>query len=124
MSKRPPPDPVAHRTISSSWVHNAARGIVSVVAADGENRVISQGRDGTIKYWDIGENGLSGTPLTTIKTNSYHFCKLSILNNPNAKVEKTELESSVNVEGPNYVAVAGEDLSVVEIGMLILLKSL
>ncbi|KAK4486896.1 hypothetical protein RD792_006205 [Penstemon davidsonii] len=108
-------DTIQHRTISSSWVHSAAHGIVSVVAADGENRVISQGRDGTIKYWDIGENGLSGTPLTTIKTNSYHFCKLSILNNPNAKVEKTELESSVNVEGSNYVAVAGEDLSVVEI---------
>ncbi|KAG8389030.1 hypothetical protein BUALT_Bualt02G0187000 [Buddleja alternifolia] len=126
-------DTLQHRTISSSWVHSAAHGIVSIVAS-GENRVISQGRDGTIKYWDIEEGGLSRSPLTTIKTNSYHFCKLSMLNNPNANIKpaqdvgscqesevsgsKTSLtrsEGGEEVERPTYVAVAGEDLSVVEI---------
>ncbi|KAL3647596.1 hypothetical protein CASFOL_008564 [Castilleja foliolosa] len=145
MSKRPPPDPVSilrghrasitdvcfhpskyilftgsadgelrvwdtlqHRTISSSWVHSAAHGIISVVAND-ENRVITQGRDGTIKYWDIEEGGLSRNPLATIKTNSYHFCKLSSLNGTHAKIQESD------VKGSNYVAIAGEDLSVVEI---------
>lgn len=126
-------DTLQHRTMSSSWVHSAAHGIISIVAG-GENRIISQGRDGTIKLWDIGEGGLSRSPLTTIKTNSYHFCKLSLLNNRHAKIKPTEvtknhqesevsgsemhptkLEGDSAVEGPNYVATAGEDLSVVEI---------
>lgn len=144
MSKRPPPDPVAvlrghrasvtdacfhpsknilftgsadgelriwdtlqHRTISSSWVHSAAHGIITIAAAGDENRVISQGRDGTIKNWDIGEGGISRTPLATIKTNSYHFCKLSLINEARATIDPTEPS--------NYVAIAGEDLSVVEI---------
>ncbi|PIN15159.1 G-protein beta subunit-like protein GNB1L [Handroanthus impetiginosus] len=110
-------DTLQHRTISSSWVHSAAHGIISVVAG-GENRVISQGRDGTIKVWDIGEGGMSRSPLSTIKTNSYHFCKLSLLHEPHAKIKPTEVTNNhqeIDVEGPDCVAIAGEDLSVVEI---------
>ncbi|KAL1552002.1 daughter-specific expression-related protein [Salvia divinorum] len=115
-------DTLQRRTISSSWVHSAAHGIISIAAA-GENRVISQGRDGAIKLWDVGEAGLSRSPLTTINTNSYHFCKLSVLDKPHAeitpteKVSKNHQETEVGSEigGRNYVATAGEDLSVVEI---------
>ncbi|KAH6760979.1 Transducin/WD40 repeat-like superfamily protein [Perilla frutescens var. hirtella] len=116
-------DTLQRRTISSSWVHSAAHGIISIAAA-GESRVISQGRDGTIKFWDIGEAGLARTPLTTIKTNSYHFCKLSLLSNPDSGIMPTEVmenhlgaevSGGSDAEGRNYVATAGEDLSVVEI---------
>ncbi|KAG6391076.1 hypothetical protein SASPL_148824 [Salvia splendens] len=71
MSKWPPPDPVAvldatelllRMIISSSWLHIAAHGIISITAAV-ENRVISQGRDGAIKLWG-----------SKIDTNSYQFC--------------------------------------------------
>lgn len=108
-------DTLQRRTISSSWVHSAAHGIISITAA-GDDRVISQGRDGAIKLWDFGEAGLSRSPLTTIKTNSYHFCKLSLFNKPKNH-DKTEikLEGGSDAGGRNYVAVAGEDLSAVEI---------
>lgn len=104
-------DTVQHRTVSSSWVHSAAHGITSISAS--ANRVITQGKDGTVKYWDIGEGGLPRSPLATIKTNSYHFCKLSPVHNPAAKI-KTE-EGDEAVERCSYIAVAGCDLSVVEI---------
>ncbi|XP_073315883.1 protein DECREASED SIZE EXCLUSION LIMIT 1 [Primulina huaijiensis] len=125
-------DTVQHRTVSSSWVHNAAHGIMSVVAV-GENRVISQGRDGTVKCWDIAEGGLSRIPVTTFNTSSYHFCKLSVLQNPSTKINGlvkdrpenevaaseienlTLAEGDKEVVGVRYVAVAGEDSSVVEI---------
>lgn len=102
-------DTLQNRTTSSSWVHSAAHGIISVVSS-GDNRVISQGRDGTVKLWDVGEAGLSRSPVSMIKTNSYHFCKLSLLN---AEIMPTEVSGSV--VSASCVATAGQDLSVVEI---------
>lgn len=134
-------DTVQHRTVSSSWVHSAAHGVICVAASPvlGDNKVISQGRDGSLKCWDFGEGGLSRTPLLTIKTNAYHFCKLSIAKSPSEALETDDLEINKIVddtqrgeqgdqptnftkskgnelsEGPKYVAIAGERSSVVEI---------
>ncbi|XP_057533861.1 protein DECREASED SIZE EXCLUSION LIMIT 1 isoform X2 [Amaranthus tricolor] len=139
-------DTAQHRTLSSSWIHSAAHGIM-FVASDpsiGDDKVLSQGRDGTIKLWDIGNGGLSRTPSVIITTNSYHFCKLSLLKKPMTPVNNVEaciqeqhvgcsgdemansllgsmpehqskFLDSVQIEGPNYVAVAGEQPSQVEI---------
>ncbi|XP_019262069.1 PREDICTED: protein DECREASED SIZE EXCLUSION LIMIT 1 isoform X3 [Nicotiana attenuata] len=132
---------VQYRTVSSAWVHSAAHGIICVAASPvlGDNKVISQGRDGTVKCWDFGGGGLSRTPLLTIKTNSYHFCKLSIAKSPSEamKIDDLEVNEIVDgmqreeqgdqptdstkfkgkelIEGPKYVAIAGEQASVVEI---------
>ncbi|XWS20996.1 hypothetical protein CRYUN_Cryun30bG0017000 [Craigia yunnanensis] len=143
-------DTIQHRTVSSSWVHSAAHGIIAVACSSllGTNKVVSQGRDGTVKCWDIEEGGLSRTPSLTIRTNAYHFCKLSLVKKPVAnakqgketvdieisndsrgKTAENQLEGSKTfedhlqdvlteetyVEGLQYVAMAGEQSSEVEI---------
>ncbi|XP_031272304.1 protein DECREASED SIZE EXCLUSION LIMIT 1 isoform X1 [Pistacia vera] len=130
-------DVVQHRTISSAWVHSAAHGILCVASSrfNGANKVISQGRDGTVKCWDIENGDLSRIPSLTIKTNSYHFCKLSMVKKPCAIAnqvegpshfyerevrETSDVESlhegdDAHAEGPKCVAIAGEQSSEVEI---------
>ncbi|KAI7983773.1 Protein DECREASED SIZE EXCLUSION LIMIT 1 [Camellia lanceoleosa] len=141
-------DTLQHRTISSSWVHSAAHGIICVATSPliGSNKVVSQGRDGTVKYWDFADGSLSRIPSLTIQTNSYHFCKLSLVKKPSClrQVEglkhchdlevmetadadtqddskrmaqgsleqsSSTLEDDAQVEGPKYVAIAGEQPS-------------
>ncbi|XP_021848959.1 protein DECREASED SIZE EXCLUSION LIMIT 1 isoform X2 [Spinacia oleracea] len=139
-------DTVQLRTLSSAWVHSAAHGIMCVASDPclGNGKVLSQGRDGTIKLWDIENGGLSRTPSVTISTNSYHFCKLSLVKNPVNEVKPAETSvqeqhvdcggdvdstvktaktveyqpenlDDVQIEEPKYVAVAGEQPSQVEI---------
>uniref|UniRef100_A0ACD5XWW8 Uncharacterized protein n=1 Tax=Avena sativa TaxID=4498 RepID=A0ACD5XWW8_AVESA len=76
-------DTASHRTVSSIWAHGGAAGVYSIVAGAGlGNIIISQGRDGLCKGWVIEEAGLSRRPIFTIKTSTYHFCKLSLVKIP------------------------------------------
>lgn len=72
-------DLVRHKTISSYRVHNPAAGVIGIATSSLlANKVLSQGRDGTVKCWEFVDGALSRQPLFTIKTNSYHFCKFSL----------------------------------------------
>ncbi|KAJ4828370.1 daughter-specific expression- protein [Turnera subulata] len=138
-------DTVQHRTISSAWVHSAAHGIIAVASSPviGTDKVISQGRDGTVKCWGIDDGGLSREPLLTIKTNSYHFCKLSTVKRSPTSARQVDMPNCQNEENadiqcdrekhmtqaecsstfaddsndgcPKWVAIAGEQSSEVEI---------
>ncbi|XLR39683.1 hypothetical protein HN51_017832 [Arachis hypogaea] len=153
-------DTLQHRTLSSSWysinlyksllctslililgyfcmycrIHSAAHGIVAVAtsASLGTNKFVSQGRDGTVKVWDFVHAALSRSPLLTIKTNTYHFCKLSTVKNPKCfptkelgrrshieilddRSSSQSFEENMYADGLQYVALAGENPSEVEI---------
>ncbi|KAG6485065.1 protein DECREASED SIZE EXCLUSION LIMIT 1-like isoform X1 [Zingiber officinale] len=73
-------DTVQHRTLSSTWAHGGAAGVYSVATSPCiEDKVVSQGRDGMCKCWQVEESGLSRDPLVAFRTNTYHFCKLSLV---------------------------------------------
>ncbi|XP_066371195.1 protein DECREASED SIZE EXCLUSION LIMIT 1-like isoform X2 [Miscanthus floridulus] len=131
-------DTASHRTTSSVWAHAGSAGVYSVAAGAGlGNKIISQGRDGTCKCWAIEEAGLSRKPLFTVKTSTYHFCKMSLVKSSFTHATKSgsscsasdvepQRVSTENTEcqehdqcttsnGHNMLAIAGQESSQVEL---------
>eukprot|EP01018_Ginkgo_biloba_P013584 Gb_33660 [translate_table: standard] len=72
-------DLVRYKTLSSFRVHSPAAGVTGIATSSLlGNKVLSQGRDGTVKCWEFVDGALSRQPLLTVKTNSYHFCKMTL----------------------------------------------
>ncbi|XP_020244974.1 protein DECREASED SIZE EXCLUSION LIMIT 1 isoform X2 [Asparagus officinalis] len=142
-------DTVQHRTLSSTWAHGGASGVYSVATNSSiGDRVVSQGRDGTCKLWEVEESGLSRKPLLAFRTSAYHFCKLSLVKNPTVEVEKPEKDIDSEERGTlvsdggsgntsttpiggtftnarqNIMVLAGEDSSQVEVWDLSVAKKL
>ncbi|CAD6337861.1 unnamed protein product [Miscanthus lutarioriparius] len=131
-------DTASHRTTSSVWAHAGSAGVYSVAAGAGlGNKIISQGRDGTCKCWAIEEAGLSRKPLFTVKTSTYHFCKMSLVKSSfthattsgsscSASDVEAQRVSTENTEcqehdqcttsnGHNMLAIAGQESSQLEL---------
>uniref|UniRef100_A0A453QIT2 Uncharacterized protein n=1 Tax=Aegilops tauschii subsp. strangulata TaxID=200361 RepID=A0A453QIT2_AEGTS len=87
--------------------------IPSPLAPDLGTRSLGQGRDGLCKGWAIEEAGLSRRPIFTIKTSTYHFCKMSLVKVPcSAHGTQTNLSGSNSGTEPQRVPIednAGSD---------------
>ncbi|XP_066376901.1 protein DECREASED SIZE EXCLUSION LIMIT 1-like isoform X4 [Miscanthus floridulus] len=98
-------DNASHRTASSVWAHAGSAGVYSVAAGAGlGNKIISQGRDGTCKCWAIEEPGLSRKPLFTVKTSTYHFCKMSLVKSSFTHATKSGSTCSASDVEPQRVS--------------------
>ncbi|KAI5063183.1 hypothetical protein GOP47_0021730 [Adiantum capillus-veneris] len=126
-------DMVKRRPHISARVQTPASGVIGIGAGKTlGNKILSQGRDGTLKVWELAEGRLSREPLLIIDTEAYHFCKLSICRPASCATDSSasemidastdssddnngEIGSLSNVERKNYVALAGKDPSMVDV---------
>ncbi|KAG8094022.1 hypothetical protein GUJ93_ZPchr0012g19440 [Zizania palustris] len=106
--------------------HGESAGVYAVATSPRlGNKIISQGRDGSCKCWAIEEAGISRKPLFTIRTSTYHFCKMSLvkptygiqsgLSFSTGHIEPQSTITENHEQGPNVMAIAGQESSHVEL---------
>eukprot|EP00250_Pteridium_aquilinum_P003474 c13791_g1_i1 orf=519-1616(+) len=125
-------DVVKRRPLISARVHNPAAGVIGIGACQSlGNKILSQGRDGTVKFWELAEGSLSRQPVMTIHTEAYNFCKLSICRPASCAMDASSSDilgassecpnvaakegSSSRGNGKTYLALAGKNPSMVDI---------
>lgn len=124
---------VKRRPDISARVHNPAAGVIGIGASKFLGRkILSQGRDGTVKFWELAEGHLSREPLMIVHTEAYHFCKLSICRPASCTMNASVSEiadasnepsdgndanagSLSTEEGKVYLALAGKSPSMVDV---------
>ncbi|KAK9165252.1 hypothetical protein Scep_000443 [Stephania cephalantha] len=96
-------------------VDGVAGGVLSRVASGAGNprhgmvkpRVLSNSRSGFFSLWDLHRTlSSSWTPYLTIKTNAYHFCKLSLVKAPTAV--QTQDANALSVDPVNQLTSTSE----------------
>lgn len=107
-------DLAKHRPVFSSRVHTPSAGVLGIgVSSALDNKILSQGRDGTVKCWQLTGSSLSRQPILTIKSEAYNFCKLAVARHPATSDEPREDESGG--AGQVLMAMPGNDTYKVEI---------
>eukprot|EP00897_Mesotaenium_endlicherianum_P007842 jgi/Mesen1/7086/ME000369S06411 len=72
-------DIARRRPLTSARLHGAGAGVLGIVANSIlGSTFLSQGRDGVVKGWQLTESTISSEPVLSLRTGSYHFCRLRI----------------------------------------------
>lgn len=80
--------------------HSEEAGVTQVCVASGA-AVVTQGRDGVVKQWTLGEDGSLSAHHEVLPQGSFHFCKCA--------VPRPSQRGMSSLLGHSIVAVAGED---------------
>ncbi|KAH9318500.1 hypothetical protein KI387_020269, partial [Taxus chinensis] len=106
-------DLARYKTLSSFRIHSPAAGVIGIATSPlFENKIISQGRDGTVKCWEFRDGSLSRQPLFTVKTNAYHFCKLGLIKNAKDSPQAGKSSPTYIYQNENHILrVQGVDVS-------------
>jgi WD40 repeat protein len=79
--------------------HNEDSGVTQVYLVS--DAVLTQGRDGAVKQWRLGQDGSLLAPRDVVLPGCYHYCKFAV-----PRASQRGLSSDI---GQNVIALAGED---------------
>lgn len=83
---------------AETQAHPHDAGVVQIALFSGSSSLLTQGRDGCVKRWDVRDDGSLANEAAVLATHSHHFCRMALLQEPSASVLPAR-----------SLAVAGED---------------